>query len=230
MVILAIILGYLLGSIPASYILGRLLKGIDIRQYGSRSVSGSNVWVHVARWGVVVVGLFDIAKAALPTWLALQWGLGLPGAAMAGLAAMAGHNWSIYLGFTGGRGLGTSLGVLLVLAPWGTVLVLGSLGLGALLRNVPLAAGVGMALLPIVAWGLGEPPAVILACLMMALLTFAKRLLANRGQVSVLRAGREVLINRLLFDRDIRDREAWIYRAPLGQGQPPEEVETIEEE
>ncbi|MFQ5876053.1 MAG: glycerol-3-phosphate acyltransferase [Dehalococcoidia bacterium] len=55
---------YLLGSIPSAYIAGRLLKGIDLRQYGSGTLSGTGVYYHVAKWAIVVVGLFDIAKAA----------------------------------------------------------------------------------------------------------------------------------------------------------------------
>jgi len=105
MAILIVVLGYLLGSIPLAYIAGRLLKGIDLRQYGSGTVSGSGVYQHVAKWAIVAVGLFDIAKAAFPTWLGLELGLGLSVALAAGLAAVVGHNWPLYLGFKGGRGL-----------------------------------------------------------------------------------------------------------------------------
>ena len=61
-VILLTIGAYLLGSVPTSYIAGRLLKGIDIRNYGSGTVSGANVWHSVSRWAVVPVGIFDILK------------------------------------------------------------------------------------------------------------------------------------------------------------------------
>jgi len=61
------------GSIPAGYLAARLLKGVDLRRYGSGTPTGSMVYEHVARWAVVPVGLFDVGKAALPTWLALHW-------------------------------------------------------------------------------------------------------------------------------------------------------------
>jgi len=90
--VLCVLLGYLAGSIPFAYLAGRLIRGVDIRQYGSRAVTGSNVYENVSRPAVVVVGLLDMGKAALPTWLGLRWGLGLPTGLAAGLAAVVGHN------------------------------------------------------------------------------------------------------------------------------------------
>ena len=78
MVIQSIVLivgGYLLGSIPFSYLAGKYFKGKDIRQYGSGTVGGSMVYEHVARWLVVPVGLLDILKAAFPVWLGFQLGM-----------------------------------------------------------------------------------------------------------------------------------------------------------
>ncbi|MGD9376142.1 MAG: glycerol-3-phosphate acyltransferase [Anaerolineae bacterium] len=120
-IVLVLVGGYLLGSIPAAYVTGRWYKGLDLRRYGSGTVSGSMVFEHVARWAVVPVGLFDIGKAALPAWVALQLDLGLPVAAAAGMVAVVGHNWPIFLRFTGGRGLGSFMGVLLVVLPWPAV-------------------------------------------------------------------------------------------------------------
>jgi len=119
--ILLIIFGYLLGSIPTAYIAGRVLKGIDLRAHGSGTVSGSMVWEHVGHWVVVPVGLFDVAKGAIPTWLALQLDLGVFIAVLAGFAAVIGHNWPVFLRFIGGRGLGSMLGMLLVLFPPGVL-------------------------------------------------------------------------------------------------------------
>ncbi|RLC59339.1 MAG: glycerol-3-phosphate acyltransferase, partial [Chloroflexota bacterium] len=76
--ILWVLIGYLMGSIPFAYLAGRLMRGIDIRRYGTHAVTGSNVYENVSRPAVVVVGLLDMGKAALPTWLGLRLGLGLP--------------------------------------------------------------------------------------------------------------------------------------------------------
>ncbi len=82
-----VLFGYLLGSIPTAYLAGRLLGGLDLREYGSGTVSGSGVARHVAPWTIVPVGLCDVGKAALPAWLAVRLGLGLVSAVLAGLAA-----------------------------------------------------------------------------------------------------------------------------------------------
>jgi glycerol-3-phosphate acyltransferase PlsY len=67
--IFLILFGYLLGSIPTAYLAARWKKHVDLRRYGNGTVSGSMVYEHVARWLVVPVWLFDVAKAALPAWL-----------------------------------------------------------------------------------------------------------------------------------------------------------------
>ncbi len=93
--LLLVAAAYLLGSIPSAYLAGKWIKGIDLQQYGSGTVSGSMVWEHVARWAVVPVGIFDILKAAVPTWLALELNMGEAAAVAAGMAAVIGHNWPI---------------------------------------------------------------------------------------------------------------------------------------
>ena len=128
--IFLMIFGYLFGSIPSGYLAGKWIKGIDLRQFGSGTVSGSMVWEHVAKWAVIPVGLFDIFKGALPTWLGLRLGMGEVVAMLAGFAAMIGHNWPIYLNFHGGRGFSPFLGELLVLFPWVVLIILAGLGLG----------------------------------------------------------------------------------------------------
>ncbi len=117
--IIAIIVAYLLGSIPAAYIITRLRTGKDIRQMGGGNVGARNVFREVGLGAAIAVGIFDVAKGAgavvIAEWL-LGWphpfvfGLGLFVLA-AGLAAVAGHMWSIYLEFTGGNVLATFLGV-----------------------------------------------------------------------------------------------------------------------
>jgi len=206
---------YLLGSIPTAYLAGRWLKGIDIRDYGSGTVSGSTVYERVARWAVFPVGLFDVAKAALPAWLGLRLGLGLPAAAAAGMAAAVGHNWPVFLRFTGGRALGCFLGILAVVFPWGAPWLLGFLAVGRLLGSSAEWALAGVALLPALALILGRPPAVVWLGVAMLLLTAAKRLEANRRPLPPPGPERRrALLRRLIYDRDIASHRDWLDRTP----------------
>ena len=206
---------YLLGSIPTSYLAGRWLKGIDIRRYGSGTVSGSTVFEQVARWAVIPVGLFDLGKAALPAWLGQWLGLGLPVAAAAGMAAAIGHNWPIFLRFTGGRGIGCFMGILLVIFPWGFPWILGFMAAGRLMGSTAEWALASIALLPLFAYVVGGSPVAVYTGVAMLLLTIAKRLEANRRSLPPPGPERRrVLLRRLIWDRDITAHQEWLNRKP----------------
>lgn len=114
-----LLISYLLGSIPTSYVIGKTLRGIDLREHGSGNLGATNAFrVLGAKWAVPVVVL-DVAKGFVPVWL-------FPGFTAAGLgwtlafgaAAILGHMFSVWVGFKGGKGIATSAGVFLGLAPW----------------------------------------------------------------------------------------------------------------
>jgi glycerol-3-phosphate acyltransferase PlsY len=173
------------------------------------------VFEHVARWAVVPVGLFDIGKAALPAWLALQLDLGSPVAAAAGMAAVVGHNWPIFLRFTGGRGLGSFLGVLLVVFPWGFAWLLGFLAVGWLLGDSAPWALASLATMPIFAHLIGGPPLVTALASSMVVITLLKRLEANRRPLPPTGPERRrIIVRRLLLDRDIANHKEWLQRRP----------------
>ena len=115
--VLAVIVAYLLGSIPFSYIAGRLLKGIDIRQVGGGNAGALNTMREVGTAAGFGVLFADIAKGALAVLIARWLGLSLIFVSIAGFAAVVGHNWPVFLHFRGGKGAATTLGVLLVLVP-----------------------------------------------------------------------------------------------------------------
>jgi glycerol-3-phosphate acyltransferase PlsY len=218
--ILLIVAGYLVGSIPTAYLASRWLGGKDIREYRSGTVSGSMVWEHVARWAIVPVGLFDVAKAVLPTWLGTRLGLGMPVATASGLAAVAGHNWPLYLRFHGGRGLGSFMGVLLVIFPLGFPWMLAFLAAGWLLGDSAPWALASLATLPLFAHFADGPAVVTPACGVMMLMTLAKRLEANRRPLPPPgRERRRVILRRLFLDRDIASHEQWLGRRPNGSDQ-----------
>jgi len=222
MAALVIIASYLLGSIPTAYLFARWRKGIDLRQYGSGTISGSMVWEHVSRWGVVAVGLFDVGKAVLATRLGLQ--ISLPMGVAAGLVAAVGHNWPIFLHFTGGRGLGCFIGLFLIVFPWGALWILAALALGRLIsRDSAPWALASVIMLPGFAAIMGQPPAVIWGCVAMLLITAVKRLDANRQPLPAEKADRRrVLRYRLLLDRDIRDWQTWVNQTPETTNSPKE--------
>jgi glycerol-3-phosphate acyltransferase PlsY len=213
-----ILFGYLLGSIPSAYLAGKWLKGLDLREYGSGTVSGSMVYEHVARWAVVPVGLFDIFKATIPAWLGIQFGLGEAVAAMAGLAAAIGHNWPIYLGFTGGRGISAFLGTWLVIFPWAFPWMLAFLALGWILGDSAPFALVGMVTLPIFSHVIDGPSLVLPISIAVVIITLVKRIEANhRPLPKTAPERRRMLLLRALFDRDVLDHKAWIRREPLNE-------------
>jgi glycerol-3-phosphate acyltransferase PlsY len=213
--ILLLCLGaYLLGSIPTAYLVGRLALGRDIRRYGTGNVGGNNLWHSGARWAFVPVGLFDIAKAAFPTWLALDpLKLGYAAAVAVGLCAGVGHAWSVFLGFTGGRAVSTIVGTLVVVFPAGALFQLSIMGLGLLLR-VHFLTTMGVLALPFLSAALGRPPAVTWGCVAMVGLTAAKRLEANRTPLPLGRERWTVFWRRLWLDRDIASHEQWVARRP----------------
>src|SRR5689334_15894316 len=114
---LAVLLGaYLLGAIPNGWVVARLWKHIDIRDYGSGNVGASNVLRHVGKRAAVMVALGDILKGFIPPMVAVGLGRPLEVVVLAGLIAIIGHNWSVLLRFSGGRGVATTGGAMLALA------------------------------------------------------------------------------------------------------------------
>lgn len=111
-----IAISYLVGSIPSGYIVGRALKGIDVREFGSGAIGATNVMRTLGRGPFLGVLLADALKGYIPvlvTWFVFE-SHGLQVAS--GLAAVLGHDFPLYIGFRGGRGVATSFGVYAALA------------------------------------------------------------------------------------------------------------------
>lgn len=152
---IAIVIGYLLGSIPFAYIAGHLKKGVDIRKVGAGNMGALNVMHNVGTAVGYAVWIADMTKGLLAVFIAQWLGLLLEWVLVAGFAAVIGHNWSVFLAFKGGRGGATAMGVLLALVP-------GEFGISfaitavvvIITSNAVLGMVVGLAFLPLLIWQL----------------------------------------------------------------------------
>jgi glycerol-3-phosphate acyltransferase PlsY len=113
-----VVAAYLLGSIPSAYIVGRLLKGVDIREVGDGRLGMAFTYRRVGLLGAIIVGIMDVSKGAAAVLLAQGLGLPLPVVLLTGLVVVVGHNWSVFIGFKGGKGALTTYGVLVTLMYW----------------------------------------------------------------------------------------------------------------
>jgi len=206
----AIVLAYAIGSVPVAYLVGRLTKGVDLRERGSGNVGASNVWQSASKWLVVPVGLTQIGQGLGAVLVAKVLDQGDGVQAACGIAAVLANDWNPWLRFEGGRGIGTTIGVLLVLALDPLAVFIAIAVAGVVIRDVPQAVALGLIATPIAALATGEPAATVVLCAVLAALALAKRLLANGLPDES--APRGVWLNRLWLDRDIRDREAWVRR------------------
>ncbi|MEE8046625.1 MAG: glycerol-3-phosphate acyltransferase [Dehalococcoidia bacterium] len=215
--IIALIAGaYLVGSVPTSYLVGRLASGVDIRERGTGNIGASNLTSQVgAKWAAPVV-IFDVGvKGLLPVVIAsgrvLDLGIGVEAAA--GLAGVAGHNWSVFSGFHGGRGMATMLGATLALnLP--LLIIYGSVpALGVLFtpwKDSAVWFFIAVILMPVWAALLNLPAELVWFSVAFALVTAGKRMTSNSLRDASGSISMRLLWTRLVFDRDIADRENWI--------------------
>jgi glycerol-3-phosphate acyltransferase PlsY len=116
--VLSVILAYLLGSLPIGVFAARLIKGVEVRKIGSGRTGTTNVYRAAGPWGVIVTSIGDVFKGVLAIWIARALTGSAWVEAVAGIAAVGGHNWSIFLGFKGGAGTVTTLGALAAMNPY----------------------------------------------------------------------------------------------------------------
>lgn len=187
---------YLLGAVPSGLLIVRARRGFDVRRFGSGSSGATNV-LRVAGWGVALPVLaLDMAKgalaAAVAALLAPSPGWVWPVAAAAGLAAVVGHVVPIWAGFHGGKGVATSAGAALALAPLALGISLAIFGLVLAVGRRVSAASIAAALaLPLSAWATGRPWAIGFAMAASVVV-----LLAHRANLRSLAEGREPRLAR----------------------------------
>ncbi len=202
---------YLLASVPSAYLVGKLVKNIDLRYVGSGTIGASNVYHNVGKYWVIPVGLFDgLVKSYLPITIAQVLGLGVTQQILIGLTSIIGHNWPIFLRFKGGRGVAPSLGVLLSLGQLELAFFTAVACAGwQLYRSAPIWVLISFITLPLVSMYLEKPLQIIILMYGILFCTITKRLLSNfsfthEGNLKTL------LMYRIFFDRDISDSQNWV--------------------
>jgi len=159
---LIVVLGYFIGSIPTAHIAGRILKRVDIRRIGDGNMGAANAFRQLGAKVGVAVGIIDAAKGAAAVLIAQAASLPLLVVLSTGVAAVIGHNWPVFLGFRGGRGESTTIGVLLALLTQPMLIIAGpAIAAHFILRDTTKAAAFIFVPLPLVCWWLGVSGALI---------------------------------------------------------------------
>ncbi|NQT74096.1 MAG: glycerol-3-phosphate 1-O-acyltransferase PlsY [Chloroflexi bacterium] len=208
-IVIVVLIGYLLGSIPFGLIIGKLVRGIDIREYGSGNIGFTNVLRNVGVKAGAVTLVCDIGKGAIPALLAIiivgdstaeigSITIDDQGAqVIAAIAAVIGHNWSIYLRFRGGKGVDTTLGGLIAMSPLvGLACLIIGVAIIAITRYVSVGSMLGgmigvVILTPLVITD-HEPVEYLIYAVIVALLILVR----HRDNIQNLRAGTERKIGR----------------------------------
>lgn len=189
---LAVVLGYLAGSVPFAFLLARR-AGIDVRRVGSRNVGAANVMRSTGTGRAVAVMALDVAKGAAAVALANITTGGAALAAMTGAAAVVGHIYPVWLRFHGGKGVAVAAGVFVMLTPVATALAAVVFLLTVwTTRYVSLGSIAATIALPPVAWAVGAPVAVVFAAAGSASLI----LFRHRTNLQRLREGTERRLGR----------------------------------
>ncbi|TET67061.1 MAG: glycerol-3-phosphate acyltransferase [Dehalococcoidia bacterium] len=183
--IIATMLGYLLGSIPSAYIVGRLVKGVDIRQVGGGNIGALNTAREIGLLPGLAVLIADIAKGSIAVLIAQWLGLSLIWIFIAGFAAVVGHNWPVFLRFKGGKGAATTIGVLLALVPGESAISLAIIVIVIIITsNFRLAIAIGLAFLPLIIWQLNGSGMFIAYSLALSLFLGVRSLPGTREAVA----------------------------------------------
>ncbi len=184
--VLVAAIGYLLGSIPFGYLMGRL-KGVDVRRYGSGATGGTNV-LRTLGWGpAVITGVSDLLKGTLAAYIGYLL-LDHPGYALGGFMAVVGHSYPVWLGFRGGKSVATGAGALLLFHPVAFLVGLAA-GIAAIVptRYVSLGSLVGALFFCGIIW-LSDAPA---AHKLLAAGAFAVVYIRHWGNMKRIAAGTE---------------------------------------
>jgi glycerol-3-phosphate acyltransferase PlsY len=186
--VIAVLASYLLGSVSFSILIAKWVKGIDIRSHGSGNAGATNTLRVLGKGPAAAVFLLDIAKGVAAVWLGYLLTHDDWTPVLCGLAAIAGHNWPVWFGFRGGKGIATTVGVIATLA-FLPALIAGAFAIAviALTRYVSLGSLVFALFTPVFIWLLGKPMPMLWASLVICLFAFVR----HRSNIGKLLNGTE---------------------------------------
>jgi len=191
--LLVLLAGYLLGSVPTGLLVVRWAKGVDVRRYGSGNIGTVNVLRVAGTGAALLVFAVDALKGVLAVGIAGWAGASPAVTAAAGLASIVGHDWSVFLGFKGGKGVATTFGVILGLSPAAaSISVAAWVALVALTRYASVGSMLGAVSVPIVLYFLREPLEYVVLGAAISVLT----VYAHRANVRRLLSGEELKVNQ----------------------------------
>jgi acyl phosphate:glycerol-3-phosphate acyltransferase len=196
--VLILLVDYLIGSLPFGYLLVRWKTGEDVRSLGSGNIGATNVLRTTGRMVAALTLLLDIAKGFFAVWLMDRFANASPAwLSAAALAVMAGHAYPVFLKFQGGKAVASFIGAFLYLTPvpMAAALVLFVIVVAAT-RHISMGSIIAAGSLPVAAWFIEHPPAVVLLATLAAAVFIIYR---HRANVSRLRAGTEYVLR--LSDR-----------------------------
>ena len=200
--VIAIVCAYIIGSFPSAYIAGRLRRGIDIREVGSRNMGAMNVLYKVGIAEGILVLAVDIGKGAAAVALARWLGMAEIVQLLGGVAAIVGHSFPVFLKFHGGKGGATCIGILVFLMPWSIPFFLGILGAALLFtRYLTLSYSLAFICMPFVAWLVYGSGMLVAFSIALPLLVGTRYIPRIKEMRSVGGSWRRVALRRNLKDR-----------------------------
>ena len=177
----AVVMAYLIGSLPSAYIAGRLLKGRDIREEGDRNPGAGNAYRTIGPKAGLAVGVMDVGKGAIAVLVAMGITGGTGGGMVAGVAVVVGHNWPIFLQLRGGRGAACTVGVFIALIPIPAIpLGLTSLMFLPTIKSATIALGIIMIPMAFLAWITGASLSLVVYCVGLPLMVGLRHYLTSR--------------------------------------------------
>lgn len=171
-------LSYIIGSIPFSFTIAKLFKGIDIRKLGTKNVGAMNIISVAGMFPGIIALLFDISKGALVVHLTNKITEDIGVSLTSGLFTVIGHNWPIFLKFKGGKGVATTIGILLLISPFSLlILYLIAIPIIILITNDSyMSASIGFLILPLILWFLERNIWLVIFSILIALIIVIRHL------------------------------------------------------